>query len=319
MATTYYYRVKTSWDASSQLGAFTVLDNAKKCADAHPGYFVFGEDGIAVYPLPYMIQAKVSLAIFSSSTSNAKTGSTGVGTFTITQVKNRRGKLLSGDGWVALADIPLVMIHDYTVTYAKNSDTLMPYTITQDRVSTPLWNQHKWTGDYKKYIQANGCGHCCAAMAARLHGVEDITPATEYAKCVKLFGQPKSGQGHYISCKGIMAVLKAYGVSAGYLQVTTPTLSSVKKKITTALKAGKQAILWCHKYSGVDNPFTSSDHYVMAVGYDKKGNIVIANSSGKIQLTDIDTIGKSIHHGCTGKATGWGAGIAASAGAVIVG
>ncbi len=44
------YRVRKSWDdASSQLGAFSVLDNAKALADANPGYSVFDSTGTAVY------------------------------------------------------------------------------------------------------------------------------------------------------------------------------------------------------------------------------------------------------------------------------
>ena len=44
------YRVRKSWsDASSQLGAFAVLDNAKELADKNPGYAVFDEAGKKVY------------------------------------------------------------------------------------------------------------------------------------------------------------------------------------------------------------------------------------------------------------------------------
>ena len=44
------YRVRKSWaDAKSQIGAYAVLDNAKRAADQHPGYAVFGGDGKMVY------------------------------------------------------------------------------------------------------------------------------------------------------------------------------------------------------------------------------------------------------------------------------
>lgn len=44
------YRVRKSWsDAASQKGAFSVLDNAKKCADEHAGYSVYDEGGKVVY------------------------------------------------------------------------------------------------------------------------------------------------------------------------------------------------------------------------------------------------------------------------------
>lgn len=45
------YRVRKTWaDSKSQKGAFSVLANAKKCADSNKGYSVFDEDGNKVYP-----------------------------------------------------------------------------------------------------------------------------------------------------------------------------------------------------------------------------------------------------------------------------
>lgn len=44
------YRVRKSWDdAKSQKGAFKILENAKRSADANPGYSVFEENGKVVY------------------------------------------------------------------------------------------------------------------------------------------------------------------------------------------------------------------------------------------------------------------------------
>lgn len=47
------YRVRKSWsDTKSQIGAYQVLDNAKKaCDDAGVGYYVYDESGNAVYPI----------------------------------------------------------------------------------------------------------------------------------------------------------------------------------------------------------------------------------------------------------------------------
>ena len=46
-----YYRVRKSWaDKASQIGAFTVLENAKLCVDANPGYAAFDDNGKQVYP-----------------------------------------------------------------------------------------------------------------------------------------------------------------------------------------------------------------------------------------------------------------------------
>lgn len=46
------YRVRKTWaDSKSQKGAFSVLANAKKCADSNKGYSVFDEGGRKVYPV----------------------------------------------------------------------------------------------------------------------------------------------------------------------------------------------------------------------------------------------------------------------------
>ena len=46
-----YYRVRKSWeDAKSQLGAYTILANAKAMADKNPGYEVYDWNGKQLYP-----------------------------------------------------------------------------------------------------------------------------------------------------------------------------------------------------------------------------------------------------------------------------
>ena len=122
-----YYRVRKSWeDAKSQLGAYTVLANAKAMADKHSGYTVYDWNGKQVYPevaegaasgmtnadCPFMV--KVSIPDLNirkgAGTNTAKTGQyTGVGVFTILEVKDGKGsdagwgKLKSGAGWIALS------------------------------------------------------------------------------------------------------------------------------------------------------------------------------------------------------------------------
>lgn len=119
--TTTYYRVRKTWsDAKSQLGAYKVLANAKKIADANPGYYVFDDAGTAVYPttqisqttaLPYLVNVSIKdLNIRSGPGTNyGRTGSfTCIGTFTIVEVKAGQGatagwgKLKSGAGWISL-------------------------------------------------------------------------------------------------------------------------------------------------------------------------------------------------------------------------
>lgn len=51
-ATKELYRVRISWDnASSQIGAYTVLQNAKDACDKVKGYYVFNSKGEAIYPV----------------------------------------------------------------------------------------------------------------------------------------------------------------------------------------------------------------------------------------------------------------------------
>jgi len=116
------YRVRKTWtDEKGQKGAYKTLSNAKKCADANPGYFVFDADGKVVYPVaanvssidgtPFKVKvAAMDLRIRTGpGTDYGTTGKfTGIGTFTITEVKSGKGstagwgKLKSGAGWISL-------------------------------------------------------------------------------------------------------------------------------------------------------------------------------------------------------------------------
>ena len=116
-----FYRVRKTWtDAKSQKGAYKVLANAKKCADANPGYSVFDEKGISVYPsssaasdssaVPFLVKVSISdLNIRKGPGTNYdRTKFIPVGIYTITEVKSGQGssagwgRLKSGAGWVSL-------------------------------------------------------------------------------------------------------------------------------------------------------------------------------------------------------------------------
>ena len=46
LPTTRYYRVRKSWSQpETQIGAFTLLPNAKECAEKHEGYGIFDDEG----------------------------------------------------------------------------------------------------------------------------------------------------------------------------------------------------------------------------------------------------------------------------------
>lgn len=122
-----YYRVRKTWaDAASQLGAYTILENAKQMVDKNPGYAVFDWNGKVVYKAggsvgagsgmtnadcPFLVKVSVpDLNIRKGAgTDTVKTGKyTGVGCFTIMEVKSGKGsdsgwgRLKSGAGWISL-------------------------------------------------------------------------------------------------------------------------------------------------------------------------------------------------------------------------
>ena len=107
------YRVRKSWsDASSQIGAYSILANAKEAADkAGSDYGVFDAGGKEIYRktaqgLPYLVRVKTdALPIYKGAGSTfGKTGrTTGVGIFTIVEEKSGWGKLKSGAGWINLS------------------------------------------------------------------------------------------------------------------------------------------------------------------------------------------------------------------------
>lgn len=119
---TEMYRVRKTWaDAKSQIGAYTVLANAKRKADENPGYTVFDSKGNAVYAKdstnsqsPYMVRVNIpDLHIRKGPGTNyAKTGKyTGIGTFTIVEEANGQGASKWGllksyasgrNGWISL-------------------------------------------------------------------------------------------------------------------------------------------------------------------------------------------------------------------------
>lgn len=114
--------------SASQLGAYTVLDNAKAMAEKHEGYTVYDWNANAVYgaevdvecdsdiefsnvDCPFMVKVDIDdLNIRKSAgTNTAKTGKyTGKGVFTIIEVKSGKGsdkgwgRLKSGAGWISL-------------------------------------------------------------------------------------------------------------------------------------------------------------------------------------------------------------------------
>ena len=112
--TTKYYRVRKSWaEKSSQIGAFTVFQNAKNCVDANPGYAAFDDNGNQVYPeaafAPYLVRITISDLNYRKGPSTAydSYGYIEPGVYTIVDEQDGWGLLKAyaqnRNGWIKLA------------------------------------------------------------------------------------------------------------------------------------------------------------------------------------------------------------------------
>lgn len=104
------YRIRKSWDDSkSQMGAYSVLENAKKACDKLKGYKVFDNEGNIVYEpavaiKPYIVRTTVAkLNVRAEPNSLSKIVAVAPkGAYTIIEEKNGFGYLKSGAGWIDL-------------------------------------------------------------------------------------------------------------------------------------------------------------------------------------------------------------------------
>ena len=112
--TTKYYRVRKSWaEKASQIGAFTVFQNAKNCVDANPGYAAFDDNGNQVYPeaafAPYLVRITISDLNYRKGPSTAfdSYGYIEPGVYTIVDEQDGWGLLKAyaqeRNGWIKLS------------------------------------------------------------------------------------------------------------------------------------------------------------------------------------------------------------------------
>lgn len=174
-----------------------------------------------------------------------------------------------------------------------------PAVIRVGQHETPVWIQQRWeSGAFATYIRNNGCRHCCAAMAARLHGVK-TDPYSEYVHCRRLWGAPSAKQGHWLTTAGIVKVLESFGVPAQGFGVAQFGTKKATERILSALAAGKQVIFTSTPDRYPENPFSKGYHWVMAVSVLENGTVLVANSSEKaaaegIQFVTPDMIEKAL-------------------------
>ena len=113
---TKYYRVRKSWaDKQSQIGAYTVFQNAVNAVDANPEYAAFDDNGNQVYPVvqtaftPYLVKVSIEDLNYRKgpSTSYASYGHIPVGVYTIVEEQDGWGLLKAyadkRNGWISLA------------------------------------------------------------------------------------------------------------------------------------------------------------------------------------------------------------------------
>ena len=184
--------------------------------------------------------------------------------------------------------------------YQFTNNEKIPAVVSLGKKQTPVWIQQRWEeGEFAKYIRGNGCGHCCTAMAAQLHGVS-IDPSQEYMLCRSLWGAPDEvNLFNWLSVAGITKILTHLHIPALCRDTLSQGVQNAAKDIVSALKDGKQVIFVSTPDHFPDNPFSSGDHYVLAVGLTEDGSILIANSSLRgsqtgIQHTDLATIEKAL-------------------------
>ncbi len=176
-----------------------------------------------------------------------------------------------------------------TVTL-RDPEALVAATVRRGEYETPVWIQSRWEeGEFAPYIQKNGCGHCSVAMAARLLGVPEVTPYTEYEHCRALFGapSPERDEGHFLSPRGVALSLLGFGLAAEVHPYPRGGREAAADAILAALGAGALVIFLSFPETP-DNPFSSGAHYVLFCGLTEDGRVLLANSSTKAAT---DTLG----------------------------
>ena len=174
--------------------------------------------------------------------------------------------------------------------YRLTKEHLTPAVVRVGAYETPVWLQARWEeGEFARFIRQNGCGHCCAAMAANLHGIS-ITPYEEYVHCRKLWGEPTGDQGNWLSTAGVEKVLRSLGVPARGFGVKAQGAKKATEHILSALREGKQVIFTSDPDDFPENPFSKGYHWVMAVSLQEDGTVLIANSSEKAAPEGIQSV-----------------------------
>lgn len=181
----------------------------------------------------------------------------------------------------------------------------------------PLKQSGRPDGPWKEQLAKHGCGACSLRIALNLSGKCALTPEHVMDRAKQLFGSKLSGESYGLSALGMVTIAESYGVKAEALPVTAATRLERGAEIDAALKACKRVCCWCKS-----EPFSrSTHHWVVAVGYDADGKVMIANSGGpdRVQRVTLNTLVNGLYAGGKLTANEWLRSANGSAGVVIVG
>ena len=194
-------------------------------------------------------------------------------------------------------------------SFELTGNPLIPSIVHLGDRSTPVWLQNRWeNGPYTRYVRANGCGHCCTAMALCLCG-HSVTPYEEYLRCRDIFGVPDEVRTfHWLTMAGIAASLQSYGVRGEAFGHGggEAGIGAALAHIRASLAEG-HLVIFCSAPLRKDNPFSTGLHYVLLTGLDGDGNAIVANSSLKarpstvgVQIVPLTAVGEAMRpEGCT--------------------
>ena len=150
----------------------------------------------------------------------------------------------------------------------------------------PRWSNDKFVrsdgADDGATIGNSGCGPTAMAMALSDATGTTVKP-TETAKLAQVMGdRDETG----VNWNFINNAANYYGVNT--LQSTNPS----RQFIESSLDTGSPVVLSGQSYGDVNSPYTSGGHYVVAVGKDGRGNVIINDPRGKnySKHVNIDTL-----------------------------
>ncbi|GEM_PF-4199818 len=151
-----------------------------------------------------------------------------------------------------------------------DKDKLVTYTaatVSKGGYSTPIWKQH---AIWKKRSSASrhGCGICVTSMALQLSGVPS-NPNMVLKQTNRSMKRCKS-----LKPNQAVKVLKKNHVNVRPVNTRAFSRKQCVDIMKEALDNGKVIMTLVR-----GKPFSNNTHWVLIVGYDQKGRIVVANSS----------------------------------------